>query len=254
MKLSVWQRWHRVAGIVIAVFVLLLCVTGFMLNHTDALALRDRNLASEWLLDWYGIEPRTAPVAFAAGSHWVTRIGERVYLDRREIADSAMALVGAVSYQDEIVAAVDSRLMILANTGETIEILDGATGVPAGIRAIGTGPGGRIVIDAAHGKYSAELDASAWNEGKFADAVWAAPGQPPEDLIADLLEAYRGRGLSLERVLFDLHSGRFFGSIGVWIVDLIGLVLIFLTASGVWIWLRRPREWIDEEEGDSEGN
>lgn len=250
MKLSVWQRWHRTAGLAVAVFVLLLAVSGVMLNHADALGLRQSHVASDWLLDWYGIEPPAPPTAFAAGTHWVTRIGERIYLDRREIADSANALIGALMHQDDIVVALDDRLLILSDAGETIEILGGAEGVPAGMRAIGTGAGGQIVIDAAHGQYRADLETPAWTEGESAEATWAAPAPAPGDLIADLLKAYRGSGLSSERVLLDLHSGRLFGSIGAWIVDLAGLLFLFLAASGAWMWLRRPSELTDDEEDE----
>jgi len=52
---------------------------------------------------------------------------------------------------------------------------------------------------------------------------------------------FRGEVLPVERVLLDLHSGRFFGRFGPWIFDTIAVLLILLALSGTWIWLKRKR-------------
>jgi uncharacterized iron-regulated membrane protein len=54
-----------------------------------------------------------------------------------------------------------------------------------------------------------------------------------------LRSAWRGTGLSLERVLLDLHSGRILGEAGVWLVDAAALLFLLLAGSGVWLWGRR---------------
>jgi uncharacterized iron-regulated membrane protein len=45
----------------------------------------------------------------------------------------------------------------------------------------------------------------------------------------------------VERVILDLHSGRFFGKLGPWLFDIAALLLILLSLSGAWIWLKRRR-------------
>jgi len=52
---------------------------------------------------------------------------------------------------------------------------------------------------------------------------------------------FRGEVLPVERVLLDLHSGRFFGKIGPWLFDIAAALLILLSLTGSWIWLRRRR-------------
>ncbi len=56
-----------------------------------------------------------------------------------------------------------------------------------------------------------------------------------------ITRVYRGEGLSLERLLLDLHSGRIFGSIGVLVYDLLALALGFLSISGLVLWFRSRR-------------
>ncbi|MDP3677938.1 MAG: hypothetical protein Q8R23_02450, partial [Methylotenera sp.] len=47
--------------------------------------------------------------------------------------------------------------------------------------------------------------------------------------------------LPLERIVLDLHSGRIFGRYGPLLMDVAALVLIVLSFSGVWIYLRTVR-------------
>ncbi|MGS0729088.1 PepSY-associated TM helix domain-containing protein, partial [Shewanella sp. 0m-11] len=45
--------------------------------------------------------------------------------------------------------------------------------------------------------------------------------------------------LTWERVLLDMHSGRFFGSLGPWIMDLVALSLLIMAFTGCYIWLQQ---------------
>ena len=63
---------------------------------------------------------------------------------------------------------------------------------------------------------------------------WSHASAPaPADLEA-AYQAYRGEGLSLYRVILDMHSGRFFTRFGPWIADLAALGLVALTLSGIY--------------------
>jgi uncharacterized iron-regulated membrane protein len=54
-----------------------------------------------------------------------------------------------------------------------------------------------------------------------------------------LATAFRGEGLSLSRIILDLHSGRFFGVIGVILYDLAAICLVILGITGTMLWFRR---------------
>ena len=66
-------------------FVLLVAVTGLLLNHTEELELDSRFVESEHILDWYGIKAPEQPRIFAAGPHHVALLGEQLYLDQHRI-------------------------------------------------------------------------------------------------------------------------------------------------------------------------
>ena len=54
-----------------------------------------------------------------------------------------------------------------------------------------------------------------------------------------MLRMYRGRGLSMEKLILDVHSGRILGRFGVILVDLAAVLFLLLSITGTWIWIRR---------------
>lgn len=232
-------RWHRVAGIIAAAFVLLLSVTGLLLNHTSDLDLDKRFVRAHWLLDWYGIGVPRAPISFAVGEHWVSQIGSRVYFDARELGDFG-ALVGAVKLPHVIAVAAGGKVILLTPAGETVEVLAGEHGVPAGMRAIGSS-GDSLVIRGAHGTYVTDAELTRWHRRAVKTVRWTVPQTAPNDLQLQLIEAYRGHGLSAERVVRDIHSGRVLGRYGYWVMDVAALGFLLLAATGLWLWMRRRK-------------
>ncbi len=235
------HHWHRVAGLVSALFVLLLAGTGLLLNHSDELRLDRRHVGAELLLDLYDIRPPAEPIGFRVGQHWVTQLGERLYYDARELPERADRLIGAVQLRSTLAVAVAGRLLLLSSEGELIERLGDAEGVPAGMQRLGVAAHGRLVIRAAHGDYSADPDTLEWVHATPEGIAWAEPAPPPEALRSRLLRAYRGTGLPLERVLLDLHSGRILGPWGVYLVDGAAALFLLLALTGLWMWSRGLR-------------
>ncbi len=239
MLLRLIHRWHRRFGIISASFVLLLVITGLILNHTDALRLDRKYVQNRLLLSLYNINPRQEPRGSKAHDLWVSQVGERLYINEREIRKNVTELIGAIEYADELIIAFDSELLVVNSDGAIIESLRGAQGVPAGMRAIGKTVNDDIVVRASHGDYIVDLDRTDWHEEEFIKADWSETGALPDDLKDGLLKQYRGKGLSMERVLLDLHSGRLFGQFGVYLIDASAILFFILALTGVWMWMSR---------------
>jgi len=231
--------WHRYFGLATALFVVVLSITGLALNHTETLQLDARYVQSETLLDWYGIHAPEMPVSYRAGPHTISQLGNRLYRDLQQVPVAEGKLAGALEYADLIVAGLDSGLLLFTREGELIEQLGPAAGVPAGIQAVGTDTTGKLVVKTALGDYRTDENFIEWTPAAESDASWAAAVPPGPELALALRSAWRGAGLSLERVLLDLHSGRILGEAGVWLVDAAALLFLLLAGSGVWLWGRR---------------
>lgn len=232
------NRWHRRLGIFTAVFVLLLAISGWLLNHTESFRLDDRHVGSTWLLDWYGIQPKQPPRSYAVGEHRVTQVDSHLYFDGRRVSSRVEDLVGGVRLDNLFVVATQETLYLLLESGQLVEQLGGAAGVPAGMQAIGTDAKNRLIIRAAHGIYTTDLDTLEWKHIDVDAVDWSRASSAPSDHLEKVLQQYRGSGLSYERVLLDLHSGRVLGQGGVWLVDIIALLFAGLAITGCIMWWR----------------
>ncbi len=232
--------WHRYFGLAAAAFVLLLASTGLLLNHTADLRLDQREVATEWLLNWYGLSASAVVAAYPVHNHWISQAGERIYWDARELSGLRAPLRGAVATADAVLAADAEHLLLLTPGGEVIEQLGAAQGAPVNIEALGL-LDGRVAARSTAGVYLSDADLFTWEAHDGAHVTWASAAPPPAALRDELARAHRGAGLSLERVVLDLHSGRLFGAYGVWLMDAAALLMILLALTGVWHWAQRKR-------------
>jgi len=58
----------------------------------------------------------------------------------------------------------------------------------------------------------------------------------------DIKQYFVGNGISLEQIILDFHSGAIFKKEGKIFFDLVSLLLIFLSVSGIWIWLIKRKK------------
>jgi len=65
---------------------------------------------------------------------------------------------------------------------------------------------------------------------------------PVPEFLMQQLEENTGPSISLETVILDLHSGRFFGQFGVLIMDIVGLLICILSITGLFAWINRLRQ------------
>lgn len=231
-------RVHRVLGLSSALFVLLLAVTGLALNHTGLLALDRHHVAADWLLDWYGIEPPEV-TGFAAGDHHVAHMGERLWLDGEPVLEDVDALRGAVKPGRFLVVALGNELALLTVGGRLVERIGAEAGAPREIRRVGARDDGTVVVEAADGYFRSDPTLAGWQPTTGPAVDWSRPAPLPAELKNRMARQWRGRGLSVERLLLDLHSGRILGRFGVWLMDAMALIFIVLAITGTWVWYRR---------------
>lgn len=236
------HRWHRKVGITSAVFVMLLVITGLLLNHTGKLDLQNRFVESELLLKWYDIQPKGKVQGFRIeqqnGLHWLSQIDSRLYFDQAELADHEKDVVGVVSSNNGFIVALTDDLIILTPDGILVEKLSAVEGVPSGIQSIGLAESGEVIIRAENSLYLADIDSEQWTEKEDISVNWSVSQQIPKELYEQLLTLYRGKGLPVERVILDVHSGRILGQPGVWLVDFMAVLFLLLAMSGVWMWYK----------------
>lgn len=241
-NLGVLLRWHRYLGLTVALFVALLAISGLMLNHTEALGLDTRFVKNELVLSRYGIKTPQQITSYQVKNHWIHKLGHQLYFDTKRLPGDYRELVGAMQMADIIVVALENQLLLFTEEGDLIEAIGPAEGAPGTIAAIALAPDNGLYVKGGHGIYHTGEDLLEWRQLTSKATTWAQPTTPPEAMRLQLIEQWRGQSLTFERVVLDLHSGRFFGSWGVWIMDLAALVMLGLAATGCYMWWRsRPK-------------
>lgn len=239
IKLRSMYQWHRYIGVSVALFILILAVTGIMLNHTHRLELDKNYIQEEWLLNHYGIAAPENIKNYQVGKQWLSQWDDQIYLDTHAIGETNKSIIGAVLYQSMIIIAQFDTLLIYTLDGELIERIAGSEGVPSGIEAIGITDKKQLAVRAANGVFTTNQKFLFWQKTPSAISVWSDSAALPKMLYQNILELYRGKGLNLERVILDLHSGRLLGDWGIYFTDFIAMMMIFLASSGFWIWAMR---------------
>lgn len=239
LRAFLW-RWHKRVGLCCALLVIMVTLTGLVLNHTSELKLGRQGVEQNWLLGWYGIEPASLQ-SVSVNETWVSAdTNGHVYYGLNKVASCTGELKGAVYLPPFIAVACGSELVLLSAAGVYQERLGSLYGIPDGITRVGVCDA-NLCLEVSD---SVSLfDLNSLQIGSVPESVvvqWSPPPVPAASVKS--LEVLSNRAtaqrLDWERVLLDLHSGRIAGYAGVLLVDLAALGLLFLALSGFWIWYR----------------
>ncbi len=249
-RLLPFIKLHRWSGLVSLILVIILSITGILLNHTQELRLKNHYVKNTLLLNWYGIRLPEQQSFFKLGFHKLVQVGHKVYLDNKLLADDALRLIGGVEMEDYLFIATENRVWLLTLDGGLIETLTPEQNLPVPIASVYKShtQNNSMIIIQSHNKYFTSYDDYlSWTDIK-PDNLKPVARKRLKHLSETEREPYYqqwlGNKLSLETVVLDLHSGRILGQAGVFIMDLAAFNLLLLSASGFWIWFKRSRKRI----------
>lgn len=243
------RRIHRWIGVGSLVFLLMLSLSGIALNHSAELGLDERFVATSWVLSWYGMGMPDIAASYAAiDEHGeldgrVSLVGERLFVDSYAGPRGVAALRGALSIGGNVVVLTDQELLVLSPQGELLDRITVPMDAGEQAESIGLSTRTSSIVVTTSGSMAAFDGLSLEREDPPERAraiVLSNESTPSAAAAAAIANAYRGPGVSVERLLYDLHSGRWLDRAGVLLMDLVGLLVVFLCATGLLIWLR-PR-------------
>lgn len=236
------MRWHRNTGVAAGVLLLLAAVSGVLINHADGLGLPQRQLRAEWLLRWYGIEAPRLRSAQSLQSHWLSQWGQALYLDATPLRLPAVQqLVGAVALPGLWLVADRQQALLLDAQGGLVDSLPYPDGFEARRVGLAAAPPRAVIEDNGGKRLWADADAASLRRDASASTQveWAVAAPLPPSLRTQIDKSNVGVGVSAERVLLDLHSGRWLGRGGVWLMDAAAVAVLLLAGTGAWtVWHR----------------
>jgi len=242
-KLSVQiSIWHRRAGLIAALFALVLAISGVLLNHSAFLGLDEQPLQSGMLVSLYSNQARAEPQYFSAGKDTVTQINDQLFYKTEPLWQNKQPLVGATENKKYLALAFSNELALFSHDGELLERMTYLPRHIAAIDRIGHDSSGRIALRGQGNIVIADADMLSWNDvdGKIA-ITWSQPLKAENVTDRPIIADQQFPELTWERLLLDLHSGRILGHWGPWLMDSMALAMVFLVFTGLWRWWKLQR-------------
>jgi len=231
------RKWHRWLGLLAALPVLWLALSGLMLNHAARLGLNERMVSNPWILRHYNQLPEGIPLAIRIGDRLVTGWNKELFLDHRLLPLQG-ELIGAVAYNGQLAVATPDKIALFDGSDEMLLELDDLSLPGTPIQALQV-VDGRIHLKAVEQTYILSEDFFTAEKSAL-DIAAVPPKELSNEERSDLAEAIRTRrSMPLSRVILDAHSGSLFGWPGWVITDLSAISLLLLTCLGLRLFPKR---------------
>lgn len=228
----------RITIAMLAALILLHTMTGLLSQHSNALKLDQRYISWSWLMSHYGIGEAKPDAVFLVENKVLSQFDTQLFVDDKPVTHIHRPLVGGIALEDLTVVATDNALVLLTRDGEFVERMGAEAGVPGPIQNIGTYHG-EPVVQARNGMWRSNFMLDKWEPISLEGVSWSIPYPLPEAVATKLQQFFYGQGVSVEQLLIDVHNGHILGGFGVLLVDILGVLLVVLSFTGLWMWGRR---------------
>ncbi|MFT7685603.1 MAG: hypothetical protein ACI9FB_000946 [Candidatus Azotimanducaceae bacterium] len=222
------RRSHRSVGVFLSAFLIMLSVTGVLLNHTDDLKLAKNYVPSIIAARYYTNDQST--LGYYLRDHYYYLLEERLFIDKEEVTHCA-DLNGVVQHKNQQAILCGDDLLMLTLSNQLVERLDSSLGLPSGIEGIGVFED-RLFINTAMQNY--EFDPESL---EIKDSQTPIRNMPVQVEVPRVLTL--GSSITWQQFFLDVHSGIFVGNFGKWFMDFVALCLCGMAVSGIAMWLKK---------------
>jgi uncharacterized iron-regulated membrane protein len=233
------RRLHAKLGVAAMLYLVFLVFSGWALNHAADLKLDQIEIGSPWLMRWYGISNATPETGFLTDNTHLAWVGNKWAVSKQVMTQQDEQPLGAVETAGVLYIATPRSLSLLQADGQLLDKLDSASLPATPITALGK-VGQQIVIKTPYGIFVTE-DGLNWEKRGATNVLWSVSQTLP-DSVKQRLQHDLAPSLSVQRILQDIHSGRILGQYGPVFVDLVGLALLTVGLSGLWMFWRAARQ------------
>lgn len=233
------RRLHAKIGVAAMLYLIFLVLSGWTLNHAGSLKLDRLEINTPWLMRWYGLASVTPDTGFLTESTHLAWSGDKWAVGDQVLTHQDEQPLGAAETAGVIYIATPHTLSLFQQDGLLLDKLDSASLPATPVTALGKA-GKLVAVKTQHAIFLTQ-DGLNWEKRSAPGIKWSAPQALPE-AVKQRLQHTLAPGLSMQRILQDIHSGRILGQYGPVFVDLVGLALLILGLSGVWMFWRTGRQ------------
>ena len=224
---------HRYVGLGICIFLVHLAITGIFLNHSIGLRLDKTFITWPWLLNQYNLTVPEPENIFTIGKNNFSTIDGEVFFNEKPIFLAEEDLLGVSQNQDTFILASSSTITVISKEGY---IINKENVLPFAVKNISIN-GDEVVINDKEDKiWSSESINGVWELTENRTVQWSMEGSITPINQEKIRKYFVGDGVSLEQVILDFHSGAIFQKAGKLFFDIISILLIILSFTGIWLW------------------
>ena len=232
------RKLHKYLGFAFSLFILHLTITGILLIYPKTFNIEDTYISNYFILKKYNMDTHKEVKGLVNIEDEVVIIKNNIYLNSKFVDKFSDEIINILYQKKENQIIVLSKsnigLYFFENIDNELEIIDIISiENTKKINHLGLSLSGNKVFLKNDNDYY-NLDNN--HQLKLVDKIeknikWSNTNKINKKLAKYYLNIHQGKGVSLTRILTELHNGKFFGSIFTLILFFSSLSLIFLTLS-----------------------
>ena len=222
------RKGHRNVGIFLVLFLLLVSVTGILLNHTESLHLSERSVPTFVARRYY--QSQEVP-GFELNTRYYYALGDVLYVDHQALTQCG-EIKGVVEHAGQFVILCDAELAVFTEDHQMIERFGEVHGLPPNLNRLAV-ENKQLLLANDTEVFGFDTDTLESVPMTTAFNDWPETRKVPAHLLLK-------DSVSWQQFLLDLHSGMFIGTAGKWLADLVAIFIIGIAISGLVMW-RNPR-------------
>ena len=232
------RKLHKYLGFAFSLFILHLTVTGILLTYPKTFNIEETHVSNFFILKKYNMDTHREVYGLSNIEDEVVIIKNNIYVNSKFVDKFSDEIINILYQKKEKRIITLSKSIIGIYFFENIDgefeindivILENAKK----IKYLGLNSKGDIVFLKNDTEYYKLDDDNLLRlaDEKDKNIKWSNISKIDKKLAKYYLKIHQGKGVSLTRILTELHNGKFFGSIFTLILFFSSLSLIFLTLS-----------------------
>ena len=232
------RKLHKYLGFAFSLFILHLTVTGILLIYPKTFNIEDTYISNFFILKKYNMDTHKEVYGLRNIEDEVVIIRNNIYINSQFVDKFSDEIINVLYQKNEKKIFILSKSIIGIYFFENI---DGALEIKdiislentKNMKDLGLNLSGDIIFlknDSEYYNLNDNYLLKLVNE-KDKNIKWSNISRIDKKLAKHYLNIHQGKGVSLTRILTELHNGKFFGSIFTLILFFSSLSLIFLTLS-----------------------
>jgi hypothetical protein len=232
------RKLHKYIGFTFSIFILHLTITGILLTYPATFKILDKHSNNFYVLKKYNMQTFLDVYQVSDTKNEIITINNSLYLNKKFIDSNKTNILGVIYnnvYKSLFVLNKEELIIYyLEEINNDLEINDILyLSNSESFTNIGKDNSNNMYIQNNNSLYQFNKDNSFTKiNGIFNKNIdWAKTEVAKKDISNVYLKIHQGNGVSILKILTELHNGKFFGSIFTFILFISSLSLIFLTLS-----------------------